>query len=102
VKIKKSQPYRSGSMLAFLSVETDSGLIIHDLRLMSGRNGPWVAMPSRPQVDREGSPRRDSNGTPRFSPIVEFRTGQIGDRFQQEVLETVRRDRPDLLKGGGS
>jgi hypothetical protein len=32
-------------MLAFMSVETAAALVIHDLRPMTGRDGPWVATP---------------------------------------------------------
>jgi DNA-binding cell septation regulator SpoVG len=31
-------------MVAFLSVELSSGMVVHDLRLMIGKNGPWIAV----------------------------------------------------------
>jgi DNA-binding cell septation regulator SpoVG len=30
-------------MLGFANVKTPSGMVIHDLRIMTGKNGLWVA-----------------------------------------------------------
>jgi hypothetical protein len=100
VKIAKLVPHRSGSMLAFLSVETASGMIIHDLRLITGRNGTWIAMPSKPQLDRDGNPRLDANGRPTYSQIVEFRDRATADKFRDLVIEALRQQHPEALDGG--
>jgi DNA-binding cell septation regulator SpoVG len=101
VKIAKLAPHRSGQMLAFLSVETPSGLVIHDCRLMAGRNGAWIAMPSKPQVDRDGNPRLDANGKALYSPVVEFANRAAADRFRDLVLDALRRQHPEALAGDG-
>jgi DNA-binding cell septation regulator SpoVG len=102
VKIPKLTSHRSGSLLAFLSVETASGMIIHDCRLMAGRNGPWVAMPSKPQLDRDGNPRLDANGRQAYSPIVEFANRATADKFRDLVIEALRREFPEALDGSGA
>ena len=48
VKIRSVRPYRNaaGTIRAFLSAESPSGMIINGLRLMIGSRGsPWIAMP---------------------------------------------------------
>ena len=100
VKIVKLAPHRSGSMLAFLSIETASGLILHDLRLLAGRNGVWVAMPSKLQIDRDGNPRLDANGRQTYSQIVEFRDRAASDRFRDMIFEASRRQHPEVLEEG--
>src|SRR5437867_12210592 len=71
-RLRKWSPHTSGSLLGFLSVELASGLILTDLRLMTGKNEHWIAMPAVKQLDRDGQPRVDSNDKPIFNPIIEF------------------------------
>jgi hypothetical protein len=87
-------------MLDFLSVETPTGIKLRGLRLMMAPKGPWVALPIRPQVDREGTPRLDANGKPLWSPIVEFRNRAIADRFRDAVLRAFRLAHPGALDRG--
>jgi DNA-binding cell septation regulator SpoVG len=102
VKIVKLVPHRSGSMLAFLAIETTSGLILHDLRLMAGRNGAWVAMPSKPQIDRDGQPRLDENGRQTYSQIVEFRDRATADKFRDQVIDAIQRQHPEVIEEDGA
>lgn len=44
----------SASVLARFNVKFASGLIVRDLRLMNGKNGRWIAWPSRPYKDKDG------------------------------------------------
>jgi DNA-binding cell septation regulator SpoVG len=69
IKIKKWTPHQSGALIGFCSVQLPSGMIVHDLRLMTGKNGHWIALPAMKQVDRDGRPRTDSNGKAIYSPI---------------------------------
>lgn len=102
VKIAKLAPHRSGQMLAFLLVETPCGMIIHNCRLMVGRNGAWVAMPSKPQLDCDGRPLLDANGRQTYSQIVEFCNRATADKFRDLVLNAVRKQHPEVLDGGGA
>lgn len=98
-RLKDCTPHRLKAMLTFLSAELASGMIVNGLRLMTGKNGPWVAMPLQKQLDRDGRPRLDADGKPIFNQIVEFRDRAMADRFNAMVLELVRRERPDVLDG---
>jgi DNA-binding cell septation regulator SpoVG len=67
VKIRRWQPYRNpaGTVLGFLSIELGSGLVINDLKLMTGpKGGHWLAMPSIKAVDRDGQPIVNAKGKP--------------------------------------
>jgi DNA-binding cell septation regulator SpoVG len=99
-KLKKWTPHRSGALLSFCSVELVSVMILNDLRIMTGNDGLWVAMPAQRQVDRERRTRIDANGRALFSPIIEFRNRAIANKFRDQVLERVRRDHPDALEDG--
>jgi hypothetical protein len=99
-RLKDYAPHRAGAMLAFLSVELASGIIINGLRLMVGTSGPWVAMPSQKQFDRDGNPRLDANGKPQFNQIIEFRDRATADRFNAMVIDLVRAKYPEALGVG--
>jgi hypothetical protein len=99
IAIAQLIPYRAGQMLAFLSVATPSGIISHDWRLMVGRDGPWIAPPSKLHIDKDGQPRTDIAGRKLYSPLIEFRDARTAARFKRQVLEAIRRQHPEVLEG---
>jgi DNA-binding cell septation regulator SpoVG len=101
-KLKAWKPHRSGALLGFCSVQLPSGMILHDLRVMSGKNGLWVAMPAQKQLDRDGQPRLDANGKPIYSQIVEFVDRATAERFGAMVIDLVQRAHPGALDGAGA
>jgi len=45
IRIKKVE--REGSLLAYASVTFDDVFVVHNIRVMSGRNGNYIMMPNR-------------------------------------------------------
>jgi hypothetical protein len=84
-------------MRAFLSVELPSGMVVHDLRLMAGKNGFWIALPAQKQLDRDGNPRLDANCRALYSQIVEFRDRATTDRFAAMILKVIRAEHSGAL-----
>ena len=77
-------------------------MILIGTRLMTGKRGPWVAMPAQRQLDRDGNPRRDANDKPIFTQIVEFRNRATADRFAAEVIAALHGEHPAALDGDGT
>ncbi len=50
VRVKRLQK-RSDRLRAFCSITIDGELVVHDLRIIEGRNGLFIAMPSRKITD---------------------------------------------------
>jgi len=99
-KILRFTPHQAGSMLAFLSVELPSGMIVNDLKLMIGPTGkPWLAMPSQKRVDRDGNPVVGPNGKQTYTQTVEFASRSAADRFRHLVLDALRQKHPEALLG---
>lgn len=48
----KPGPYDDPRLLAFCSVTLDGAFVVHDVRLIEGRGGPVVMMPSRRMEDK--------------------------------------------------
>jgi hypothetical protein len=76
-------------MLEFCAVELVSGMVINNLRLMTGKSGPWGAMPAQKQLDRDGQPRADVNGRSIYSQLIELRDRATGDRFSAMVISLL-------------
>ena len=51
VRVRKLS--REGKMRAVVSVTFDDELVIHDIKVIEGDNGPFIAMPSRKTMDGE-------------------------------------------------
>ena len=77
-------------------------MVVHDLKLIIGPTGkPWLAMPSRQQLDRDGNPRLDANGKQTYTQLVEFASRSAADRFRHLVLDALRLEHPEALAGVG-
>jgi hypothetical protein len=97
-KLRKWTPHRSGSLLGFVTVELASGIVLGDLRIMTGKSGLWIAMPAIKQIDRNGNPRLDASGRSLFNQIIEFRDRKTSDRFNRTVLDLMRAAHPEALE----
>jgi hypothetical protein len=81
-----------------LDLETPAGMIINKARLMNGKHGLRIALPSVKRIGRDGNHTRDVNGRPIYNQIVEFRNRDIADRFIAEVIEALKREHPEALE----
>jgi len=88
-----------GGLVGFASVELGIGLRLHDLPLFAGgQNGPWVALPRKPQLDRDRRQRIGADGKPAFEPIAEWRDRETADKFSGAVIELIRAAHPDVFE----
>lgn len=90
VRILDWREMRRGSLLGFAKIELPSGMVVHDVTILTGERGPWASPPSKPMVGRDGVVMKDGNGKVRYSPIVEFKSKEIRDRWSAAVIEAMR------------
>ena len=91
---------RQGNLFGFAEVELPIGLLLYDVPVLRGQDGqPWAALPTKPQVDREGHHRRDAAGKPAYSKVAAWRSRRLETAFSQRVVELVRRAHPGDLVG---
>jgi hypothetical protein len=91
---------RTGRLLCFVSVRLPIGLTIRDCPVLTGSNGPWVNLPGKPQIDKEGQPRRDAKGKLAYLVILEWDNPRLRRRFSDAVIDLIRAHHPDVLEGG--
>ena len=68
-----------GRMKAIVSITLDDEFVIHDVRVVEGNNGLFVAMPSRKTRDGE------------FRDIAHPINSETRERMQKAVLEAYER-----------
>lgn len=99
VEIIEWRPVRKNSLLGFVTVRLGKNLLFHDAPLMRSGGRQWVAMPSKPRLNRDGTPLLGQNGKPLWQPIVSWGDKEAADRFSQSVLDALILQHPEALDG---
>ena len=81
MKCTEFKEVKSNTLQGFATLQMDSGLIIKECALHSKDGSEWVGLPSKPQIDKDGNARRDDNGKIRYTPMVEFVSKEIGQKW---------------------
>ena len=97
MKILKWRPLPRNSLLGFAKVELPSGMVIADITVLTGERGPWASPPSKAQIGRDGAVVKDQAGKVRYTPIIEFVSKEIRDRFSAGVVEALRQAHPEVF-----
>ncbi len=98
ISILSWKPVAAGGLLGFLDARLPSGLILHEIAIMRGKNGtPWASAPSKPMLDRNGCAMLDAAGKRRYVPCVSFTDAVTRKRFSEAVIEALRRSNPEAL-----
>jgi hypothetical protein len=91
---------RQGKLYGFVNVELPIGLQVFDVPVLRGQDGqPWAALPTKPQVDRDGHQRHDGTGKAAYARVVAWRSRRLEQAFSQRVVDLVRRAHPEDLVG---
>ena len=97
VLIREWRPMRKNTLLGFAKIELPSGLIISDVTILTGERGPWASPPSKPMVGRDGVVLKDDAGKLRYSPVIEFASKEVRNRFSAAVVDALRASHPEAL-----
>lgn len=90
VRIRKLSD--EGKMKAIVSITFDDEFVVHDIKIIDGQNGPFIAMPSRKM--NEGDYRDIAH------PLVSETRNRIRDAIMAEY-EKVLAERIDEMEGSG-
>jgi hypothetical protein len=83
-----------GPLRGFATVELACGLVLIDLPVFIGRDGPWTALPRKAVLDAERRQRFGADGKPMFEIIVQWRDRALSGQFSAAVIALVRRAHP--------
>src|ERR1700730_15382325 len=93
IRASNWRPMPRNSLQGFVSLQLEpSGIVLHDCTFHQLPNGrEWIGLPGKPQVDRDGQARKDSNtGKALYQPVVEIPEKAARERFQTAALAAVR------------
>jgi DNA-binding cell septation regulator SpoVG len=85
-----------GSLIALATVRLPIGLTIIDCPVFTGERGPWVALPSRPSLDRDGR-QRVAGDRKQYEPVLAWPSRDVADAFSAAVLALIRERHPGAL-----
>ncbi len=84
----------------FATVELPTGPEVVNCPVLTSHGTVWAAaLPGKPQVDRDGHPRRDAAGKPLWTTVLNWRTRSLREAFSTRVVEFVRDTYPADLEG---
>lgn len=101
IVLRAFRPLLKRALRGFATIELPCGLVLVDLPIFIGRDGPWVALPRRPILDAERRQKLDATGQPSFQAVAEWRTRDLADRFSTAVIEAIVAEHPRALDGTG-
>jgi hypothetical protein len=93
------KPVRKGNLVGFATVMLPIGLKIVDCPVLVSREKAWATLPSKPQIDKDGRLKINSNGRPAYSPVLEWQDRALGDRFAAALVALVRAEHAADLEG---
>ena len=73
--------YQKNTLQGFLSLTLPSGLLLHNLTFHRKGGARWIGLPAR-QYAKE-------DGTTTYTPLIEFTTKEVRQRFQQAALAAL-------------
>ena len=92
------KPVIAGALLGFCDIRLPSGMILHEVSIMRGKDGGfWASPPGKPMLDRAGHVMLDNNGRRRYTSCVSFADAATKRRFSAAVIEALRQTVPEAL-----
>ena len=98
IQVRDWRPLRKGSLLGFAKIEFPSGMIIADVTVLAGERGAWASPPSKPMIGRDGVVMKDDSGKIRYSPIIEFSSKEVRQRFSEGIVAALRAAHPEAFE----
>ena len=99
LRLVEWRPMVKNTLRDFVSTELPNGLTIREMPVLVGKNGPWVSLPAKPQIDGGGQVRRDPNGKIAYTAILNWRSKDLADRFSRAVVDLLLTHHPRALSG---
>lgn len=80
------------TLQGFVTVRmTKIGIEIRDITVHEKNGKRWLGMPAKPQIDKTGSPIKDSNGKSKYVFIIDFYEKSFKEKFQEAVLNELQK-----------
>jgi hypothetical protein len=90
------RPLRQGKLYGFAEIELMVvGLRIAEIPVLRGSEGPWAALPGKPELERDGrTVRLGTDGKAVYRDLLAWRSRKLRDAFSKRVVGLVRTSYP--------
>ena len=88
------RPLNKNTLRGFATVEFPFGLRIKDISIHRSGDRAWANLPAKPQIDPDGMPRRKPDGKLEYTSIMEWRSRELGERFNERVIALIEEEYP--------
>jgi hypothetical protein len=95
--INNGKQIQKGALIFIGDVLMPSGMTLIDCMVFSSSGKFWASPPSRPRVGRDGVVMKDVNGKQLYSPLIEFASKELRDRWSDAVVAAVRQSHPEVF-----
>jgi hypothetical protein len=86
---------RRGRLYGFAQVELPIGLTIAEIPVLQGPDGPWAALPGKPELERDGKTvRLGADGKPVYRELLAWRSKRLREAFSERVVGLIRAAHP--------
>jgi hypothetical protein len=97
VVIEEFKPVPRNSLLGFARVRMPSGVVFHDVSIHNSNGTYWASPSAKPQIGRDGTQLKGTNGKPLYVPVVSFATKELRDKFSVSVVDALRVAHPEVF-----
>jgi len=102
MRLLEWRAFRKNTLHGFAVVELPSGLVIRDVTIHEKNSKWWASLPSRPVLDVGGRQVTNPAGHKQYAALLGWRDRALADRFSVAVVDLVRAQHPDDLRGARS
>jgi hypothetical protein len=89
VKLLNWKSVRVGGLIGSAEILLGRDLVIVDVPIACSSGKVFAGMPSKPQIGRDGTIRRDDKGKILYTPVVRWEGRAARDRWSEAVLGAI-------------
>ena len=90
VQVEAFKPLKSNTLHGFCDVRiVEMRLLVRDISVHQKNGKRWASLPAKPQINREGTVRRDDRGKVACTPILEFSDRETREAFSARVISAL-------------
>ena len=97
ITISDWKPLTRGTLRGFATVSMPSGMIVREVAVYVTNGKAWAKPPSRPMVGRDGKVLVGDDGKTKYSPLIEFISKSVRDRWSEAVIAALLAAHPGAL-----
>ena len=99
ISISNWKPMNRGALRGFVTATFPSGMLMHEVCVFATSGRSWASPPSRPMV-KDGKTVVDDNGKTKYTPLIEFVSKAVRDRWSSSIVDALREAHPEALSDG--